>query len=328
MGSHSASVDSVAVSPDNRLFAAGRQDGTVELWDIGSRERIDVMGGHEAMVQCVAFSPDGRFLASSAKEHARLWNIEDREEIGIFKHSAIVESVAFSPDSKTLACVDNNRIRLWDTHRKTEISVLGEASLLEEAIIEETGFFNFLTRLINWTFGKPAPNLPVHYVSIIQSIAFSPDGKLLVSGGIDDAVRLWDVKRQREIITYYPDPKGDGYANINAVAFSPSGETFASGGTHKEIHLWSVAGATKVATLNTEEHVKALAFSPDGRFLAAGVRGKVNVWSMETQEEVAALEGCLGEVKSIAFSSDGNTLVGSAGHGVIRVWDTSGLGSE
>ena len=84
--SHSASVDSVAVSPDNRLFAAGRQDGAVELWDLGTRERIDVLRDHDATVQCVTFSPDGKLLASSATEHASVWNIEDREEIAAFKH--------------------------------------------------------------------------------------------------------------------------------------------------------------------------------------------------------------------------------------------------
>ncbi len=332
LGSHSASVDSVAVSPDNRLFAAGRQDGAVELWDLGTREQIDVLRGHDATVQCVVFSPDGRFLASSAKEHARLWNIEDREEIGTFKHSAIVESVAFSPDSKTLACVDDNCIRLWDIHRKTEISVLGEAPLVAEAIIERTGFFNFLTRLINWLnnwiFGKPAPNLPVHYVSIIQSIAFSPDGKLLVSGGLDNTVRLWDVGGRRQIFSRGQDQNGVDFGNILSVAFSPTGKVIASAGRQNGIHLWSETEHSSIGILNTEEYVETLAFHPDGRFLAAGVRGKVNVWSMETQEEVAALEGCLGAVKAIAFSSDGNTLVGSAGRGVIRVWDTSGLGNE
>ena len=89
-----------------------------------------------------------------------------------------------------------------------------------------------------------------------------------------------------------------------------------------------------IGTLNTDEFVEALAFHPDGRYLAAGVwarsgvRAKIHVWDMETQEEVAPLEGSLGRVNTIAFSSDGSTLVGSAGHGAIRVWDTSGLGNE
>ena len=151
---------------------------------------------------------------------------------------------------------------------------------------------------------------------------------MLISGGIDNAVRLWDIRKRREIFTHKQDQKDVGSANIQAVAFSPGGDIFASAGTHKEIHLWSVAEHKLIGTLNTEEHVEALAFNPDGRFLAAGVRANIRVWDMETLAEVATLEGCLGAVKTFAFSGDGKMLVASAGHGVIRVWDSSGLGSD
>ena len=328
LGSHSASVDSVAISPDKRLFATGRQDGTVELWDLESRERNHVLRGHDAMVTCVVFSPDGRLLASSAKEHARVWNIEDRKEIAAFKHSAIVESVAFSPDGKNLACVDGKCIRLWDIHRETQVSVLGEASLIDEDLIEDAGFFNSLTRLFNWIFGKPPSNLPVHYVSTIQSIAFSRDGELLVSGGLDNTVRLWDVEERREIFNRGQNQKGVEFGNILSVAFSPTGNVFASAGRQNEVHLWSAADSKMIGTLNTDEFVETLAFHPDGRYLAAGVWAKIHVWDIETQEEMAPLEGSLGTVKTLAFSSDGKALVASSRDGVIRVWDTSRLGSD
>ena len=162
----------------------------------------------------------------------------------------------------------------------------------------------------------------------MQSIAFSPDGKLLVSGGFDNTVRLWDVGERREIFRRERNQTGVDFGNIQSVAFSPTGKVFAAAERQNEIHLWSAAEHKLVGTLNTGETVEALAFHPNGRFLAAGVWEKIRVWDMETQEEVAPLEGSLGRVNTIAFSSDGNTLVGSAGHGVIRVWDTSGLGSD
>ena len=188
-------------SPDGTLLAAGRQDGAVELWDIGSRKRIDVIQGHDAMVQCVAFSPDGRLLASSAKEHARLWNIEDRKQIAIFNHTAIVESIAFSSDSKTLACVDDNCIRLWDTRRKRAVSVLGEVPLPSQASFRELSLLK--TLYLKWIRRESPTDLPVHYASTIQSIAFSPDGKMLASGGIDNIGSLVGRgKKRREIFTH------------------------------------------------------------------------------------------------------------------------------
>ena len=149
-------------------------------------------------------------------------------------------------------------------------------------------------------------------MSTIQSIAFSPDGKLLISGGFDNTVRLWDVEGRREIFSRGQDQDGVDFGNILSVAFSPTGKVFASAGRQNEIHLWSATSRKLIGTLNTGETVEALAFHPEGRILTAGVRARIRVWDMETQAELAPLEGSIGAVKTLAFSSDGKTLVGSA----------------
>ena len=106
--------------------------------------------------------------------------------------------------------------------------MLGEVPLPSQASFRE---LSLLKRLyLKWIRRESPTDLPVHYVSTIQSIAFGPDEKLLVSGGIDNAVRLWDIRKRREIIMHKPDQKGVDYANIKAVAFSPSGDIFASAG--------------------------------------------------------------------------------------------------
>ena len=305
---HYAAVTAVSLQPNGRFLASGHHDGVVVLWDMQNREKVGVLRGLNAMVESVVFSPDGTLLASSARENARLWDVQKRKQIAVFKNrAAIVESVAFSPDGKILASVANNAIRLWDTKRKKKVGVL----------LQETRWMPLRQ--------KPMEAGEYSAYSIIQSLAFSPDGKLLASGGTDNKVRMWDVQKRKEIFIREPGEKKRG--SIFAVAFSPDGKILVSAGS-ENIHLWDVAEHRLIGTLNTEEHVEALAFNPDGRFLAAGVTTRVRVWNMETQEEVAALEGCLGAVKTIAFSSDGNTIVGSAGHGVIRVWDISGLGSD
>ena len=110
-------------------------------------------------------------------------------------------------------------------------------------------------------------------MSTIQSVVFSPDGKLLASGGFDNTVRVWNVARRREIFT---QELGE-YSKIYVVAISPDGKTVASAGIHREIHLWQLADRKLIGTLNTKGWCKALAFSPDGRFLAAGAEAKVVV---------------------------------------------------
>ena len=293
---HKASVESVSLSPDGTLLASGHQDGSVTFWDIETGEQTDVLRANDVWVECVAFNPDGKFLAASAKNRLRLWDVLERKQIAVFEHFADVRSVAFSPDGKILACTEGTGIRLWDTRQKREAAVLGEVG--------------------------PGAS----YSISIQCLAFSPDGELLASGGGDSSLRLWDVDKRQVVFTQQL-PQTD---YIYAVTFGPDSKILASAGAHREIHLWRIMEHKLdwKLTFNAEAAVKTLAFSPSGRFLAAGDGVKIRLWNLKTYEEATTLEGCQFDINSITFSRDGKKLIAGSFAGVIRVWDTSGLGTE
>ena len=184
---HYAAVTAVSLQPNGRFLASGHHDGVVVMWDVQNREKVGVLRRLNAMVESVVFSPDGTLLASSARENARLWDVQKREQIAVFKdNTAIVESVAFSPNGKTLASVDYKAIRLWDTKRKKAVGVLYRMPTRQqiETLIEES------TQQRISSVGEFSG-------SIIQSLAFSPDGKLLASGGTDNKVHMWDVQKRK-----------------------------------------------------------------------------------------------------------------------------------
>jgi WD40 repeat protein len=108
----------------------------------------------------------------------------------------------------------------------------------------------------------------------VYSVAFSPDGKTLASGGDEKIVRLWDVQKKKQVgVLQHP-----GW--VCSVAFSPDGKLLASGSWDHTVRLWDVGGQEQVAILRGHTGgVQAVAFSPDGKRLASGSGdGTVLLW--------------------------------------------------
>jgi hypothetical protein len=145
--------------------------------------------------------------------------------------------------------------------------------------------------------GKLIHKLPQGYV--VTTVAFSPEGKLIVAGGIssDNTIKLWRVSDGKLIHTL----KGHT-ASVNSVAFSPDGSMIASGSGalwfDNAVKLWRVSDGLLISTLDVRSAVRSVAFSPDGRVLAYGLdNGTVGVLRVPLPEKppsykpVAALRG-------------------------------------
>ena len=171
-------VEGLAYSPDGKLIAVA---GGIGVWLCKAKDLTEIclLEGHTGVVTSVSFSPEGKFLASGSYDKTiRLWDVEGRKEVAVLRgHNDIVTSVSFHPDGKFLASgggipphlagwrQGDNTIRLWDVEAQKEVAALKG------------------------------------HTDNVNSISFSPDGKLLASGaGWDDmTIRLWDVEHQNEL---------------------------------------------------------------------------------------------------------------------------------
>ena len=249
-------VGSAAFSPHGKTLAVGRNDGTVQLWDVATRRQIgrrlpysgDTQGASETV--SLAFSPDGRTLATASFDYgaAQLWNVATQRLIGTFStDSDTIDTVAISPDGKLLATgADEGTTRLWNVATHQQVGA------------------------------------PMNSADPIDSIAFSPDGKTLAAGYDNGEVRLWNLADHQQIGT--PLVLTGNVNSIDVLTFSPDSTTLAVGRDDGTVQLWDVPTRQPIgnplASPTDNEAVGTLAFSPDGETLIDSTNSGTKLWHL------------------------------------------------
>jgi WD40 repeat protein len=274
--------------------------------------------GHSNWVDSVAYSPDGQTVASGSNDKTiKLWNVNTGNLLQTFEgHSKWVNSVAYSPDGQTLASGSND-------------NSVGE--------VLASGSFDDTIKLWNVKTGKLLQTLEGNSHSV-NSVAYSPDGQTLASGGsisyqelirlkyspdlasgsYDQSIKLWNVKTGNLLQTL------EGHSSwVNSVAYSPDGQTVASGSRDSTIKLWNVKTGKLLQTLEGHSSsVKSVAYSPDGQTLASGSYDQsIKLWNVKTGNLLQTLEGHSSWVNSVAYSPDGQTVASGSRDSTIKLWN-------
>ncbi|MBW4606944.1 MAG: hypothetical protein KME22_06880 [Hassallia sp. WJT32-NPBG1] len=157
-------------------------------------------------------------------------------------------------------------------------------------------------------------------LSIITSVAFSSDGKVLAAGDADAKTHLWRVADTREIFTL------SGHTNrIWSVAFSPDSQTLSSASEDQTVKLWDVREGKCLRTLQGHsDRVWSATFSPDGNILASGSEDQtVKLWSIHTGQCLKTLQGHTSSVWPVSFNPNGNILASGSEDQTVKLWDVS-----
>lgn len=305
---HSDVVKSVAISSKENIIASGSLDKTIKLWNLSTGELLHTFTGHSSAVIDVAFSPDGKTLASASNHELfdgsiKLWDVANKkfkQSLGKTLIALRTSCLAFSPDEQTLA---NGHIG------STLIGATIDIWNLKKSKIEKT---------------------LCGHVWEVNSLAFSKDGRILVSGGLDGAVKIWNCYKEELLHTLNRPVDFFGalaswfdssVGIICCVAISPDGKIVAASGLQQPVQLWNSENGRLLRTFTEHsDSVYTLAFSPDGETLASGgADNTIRIWNFHTGELLETLEH-LGPVQSVVFSYDGKTLVSGSADATVKIW--------
>ncbi|PVF91890.1 WD40 repeat-like protein [Serendipita vermifera] len=331
---HTASVSSVAFSPDGRQIASGSTDRTIRVWDAKTGQPIgEPLRGHTQSVYSVVFSPDGQQIASGSDDKTiRLWDAKTGHPIGqpLQGHTHWISSVAFSPDGWKIASGSHDKtIRLWDVkagkpigppfqgHTEQVLSVAFSPDGQQIASSSQDHTIQLWDAKTGQPMGEPLQG----HTWTVYSVAFSPDSQQIVSGSSDKTIRLWDAKTGQPI----GEPFLGHTEQVLSVAFSPDGQHIASSSSDQTIRLWNARTCQLLGEpLPGHTHwVKSVAFSPDGRQVASGSTDRtIRLWDVQTCQLIGEPHrGHTKSISSVAFSPDGRQIASGSEDKAIQVWD-------
>ncbi len=290
------------------LLAAVGYDHLVHLWEGRGAQTLAsprTLRGPNEPLYAVAISPDGRMVSGTGHDGlVYLWDRASGQLIQRLRgHTDSVECLAFHPDGTLLASGSaDGEVRLW---------------AIEQLESDQSGRGN----------GFPASQPLALFranTECMEDIAFSPDGNLLATAGVDRALHVWDVtqrhnpKRTEVQKTIEAAEEHD----IFAVAFSPEGTRIACGGS-RLIHIWNLCDDSRPLVLQGHTaSVFSVAFSPDGATLVSGSADcTVCLWEATSGTLRAVLHGHSEIVYKVTFSPDGCHALSCSADGTIRFWD-------
>ena len=330
-------------SPDGRSIVTSDGD-TARIWNADNGKLAMVLRGHRSRVTGAVFSPDGRsVLTASDDKTARLWSAgtETNTQMAVLAaHTGSAGRAVFSPDGRrALTASDDNSVRLWDAEAGRQIATFTRAGSGMAAFSPDGRLVaipdNNTVVVRDANTGEREDRIFQGHSAAVQSVAFSADGRRIVTASDDRTARVWDLQTGGQIaaLTEHTAP-------VRSAVFSPDGLRVVSTQTPQRSGnvtivtsndsvalLWDALSGRVILRFEGDMvQLYDATFSPDGkRIVTASGDNTARIWDAETGKPIAVLSGHSDSVLSAAFNSRGDKIVTASADETVRVWDAEAM---
>ncbi len=255
-------------------------------------ECIHTFAWHRKPINAIAIFTNGRYLISGDDGGTvAVWNLTmPAQPIATYSTNSSIYAVAASPNQQQIASGDKNckvQLRRWES--------IGNS--LQELHADLSSFSS--------------------HGGFVYCVQFSPDGRMLASGGADRRIRLWNTDTGKIIYTL------DGHQeSVTAIEFMPNGKILISVGADRTIRFWDLEQKQLLKTIEAhDQKIHAVAISQDGRLIISASSDRtIRVRELGTTNNYI-LTGHQDAVLAVAISPDGQTIASGSMDGVVNLWD-------
>jgi WD40 repeat protein len=282
---HQNAVTDARFAFGGKVVASGDPEGLVTF----SNARTGALIGHlrapqDGPVHSIRFSRNGKLLAVATDDPALL--------------------VRYAGNGKPITRLKGNRpggvVQAVFSPKGTKLAV-GDADGSAGIFAARTG------RLVHWLHARGEQR--AHPRGRVNGIAWSPDGRFVVTVGSDSEVRVWNARTGRYLRTL-----SWHQGSVTSVAFAPRTDRIVTTGVDRTAIVWDVRSHKKIAVLRGDpQPLYSAAFSSRGRWVVTGDSGGVvRVWDVSAQKMLAAIPAHAGPVNAVSFSPDGKRILSAS----------------